>query len=196
MEKKISRRDLLKALIAGSGGIVAAGFVPEKWLKPVVKSGVLPVHAQASAPDHNYVRGGGDFTGLLDEDYRIIAAAFVSTDDFSFPGLLLVNEINPQKLASPKKFTPPQVDFPVEGEEVTLYINGQKYEPLSDSDSNPKKTDEKGYVSWSIMHRGAKNSFTDTKVVSQPTPIPTSVTLKFEIFGHSDEVTVLRNEYN
>jgi len=194
MEKNISRRDLLKALIAGSGSIVAAGFIPQKWFKPVVKSGVLPAHAQASAPDHNYVRGGGDLSVYFERDYRIVAAAFVSSVDFSFPGIYFVNEISPLKLASPKKVTPPEVDLPVEGEEVTLYLDGQKYEPSSDSDSNPKKTDEKGYVSWSIMHRGAKNDSDDQKVVSPPSPIPTSVTLKFEIFSHSDEVTVLRNE--
>jgi hypothetical protein len=196
MEKKISRRDLLKGFIAGSGGIVAAGFVPEKWLKPVVKSGVLPVHAQASAPDHNYVRGGGDLSEYLYGDYRIVAAAFVSSADFSFPGIPFVKEISPLKLASPKKFSPPKVDFPIEGEEVTLYIDGQKYEPSSDSDPNPKQTDEKGYVSWSIMHRGEENGLEDTQIVGPPPPVPSSVTLKFEIFGHFDEVTVLRNEYN
>lgn len=44
----ITRRTLLKAIIAGSSGIVASAFLPEKWVKPVVSSGVLPVHAQAS----------------------------------------------------------------------------------------------------------------------------------------------------
>lgn len=194
MEKIISRRDLLKALIAGGGGIVAAGFIPQKWFKPVVKSGVLPAHAQASAPDHNYVRGGGDLSVFFERDYRIVAAAFVSSADFSFPGIHFVNDISPMKLASPTRVTLPKVDFPVEGEEVTLYIDGQKYEPASDSDSNPKQTDANGYVSWSIMHREEKNGLTDTQIVSPLPPVPSSVTLKFEISGHFDEVIVLRNE--
>jgi hypothetical protein len=45
---KISRRQALKALLAASGGLTAAAFVPSKWVKPLVMSGVLPVHAQTS----------------------------------------------------------------------------------------------------------------------------------------------------
>jgi hypothetical protein len=47
-KQSITRRDLLKATLAAGGGITAAAFLPEKWVKPVVESGVLPVHAQAS----------------------------------------------------------------------------------------------------------------------------------------------------
>jgi hypothetical protein len=47
-KQDITRRDLLKVLAAAGGGITAAAFLPEKWVKPVVNSGVLPVHAQAS----------------------------------------------------------------------------------------------------------------------------------------------------
>ena len=45
-----TRRQLLKVL-AGTG--VAAGMLalPNKWAKPVVEVGVLPVHAQGSQPD-------------------------------------------------------------------------------------------------------------------------------------------------
>jgi hypothetical protein len=46
--KLITRRTLLKGVVAGIGSIAAASFLPEKWVKPVVSSGVLPVHAQAS----------------------------------------------------------------------------------------------------------------------------------------------------
>jgi hypothetical protein len=38
----------LKVLAAAGGGITAAAFLPAKWVKPIVNSGVLPVHAQAS----------------------------------------------------------------------------------------------------------------------------------------------------
>jgi hypothetical protein len=46
--KLINRRTLLKGIVAGAGGIAASSFLPEKWVKPVISSGVLPVHAQAS----------------------------------------------------------------------------------------------------------------------------------------------------
>jgi hypothetical protein len=61
-QKNITRRALLKAILAGSGGIAAASFLPEKWLKPVVQSGVLPVHAATSSLKYlieaDFVNGG------------------------------------------------------------------------------------------------------------------------------------------
>jgi hypothetical protein len=45
----ISRRTLLKALLAGGGSVVALSFLPERWLKPVVHTGVLPAHAASSS---------------------------------------------------------------------------------------------------------------------------------------------------
>lgn len=44
----VSRRQLLKALAATSGAVVAAQL-PTEWAKPVVEVGILPAHAQASA---------------------------------------------------------------------------------------------------------------------------------------------------
>jgi hypothetical protein len=51
MQEPKSRREMLKLMLAASGGIGLAAFLPNRWLKPVVKSGVLPVHARASG-DH------------------------------------------------------------------------------------------------------------------------------------------------
>lgn len=178
MEKKISRRDLLKALIAGSGGIVAAGFVPEKWLKPVVKSGVLPVHAQASAPDHNYVRGWGQFYDYY-EGFSLIASAYVSSVDFTFP---IVKNINNFKVASPIKVELPRIDFPVGGEGVTLYIDGIKH--------STKPTDLEGFVEWSI-----EDSYPTPIPTPLPTPMPCTMKLKFEIFGHYDEVVLTASQF-
>ena len=48
-QKPIKRREMLKkGALAAGGAITAAAFLDGKWLKPVVKTGVLPVHAQAS----------------------------------------------------------------------------------------------------------------------------------------------------
>ena len=46
--KQVSRRHALKMILGAMGGIGAAAFLPSGWLKPVVRSGVLPVHAMAS----------------------------------------------------------------------------------------------------------------------------------------------------
>ena len=47
-EHGLDRRELLKVLTAAGGGLAAAAFLPDKWLKPVMESGVLPAHAQAT----------------------------------------------------------------------------------------------------------------------------------------------------
>ena len=48
-QKPIKRREMLKKGALATGvAITAAAFLDGKWLKPVVKTGVLPVHAQAS----------------------------------------------------------------------------------------------------------------------------------------------------
>ena len=45
-----SRRNLLKAIAAGSCTLIAGKSLPEKWARPVVDSVTLPAHAQTSAP--------------------------------------------------------------------------------------------------------------------------------------------------
>ena len=48
-QKPINRREMLKkGALAAGGAITAAAFLDEKWIKPIVKTGILPVHAQAS----------------------------------------------------------------------------------------------------------------------------------------------------
>ena len=47
-DQSLSRRELLKALAATAGATAAAAFLPGSWVKPVVKAGVLPAHAQGT----------------------------------------------------------------------------------------------------------------------------------------------------
>lgn len=44
----MDRRTFLKIAAAGSSALGVTAFVPEKWVKPLVRTGVLPAHAQAS----------------------------------------------------------------------------------------------------------------------------------------------------
>ncbi|MFM8322928.1 MAG: hypothetical protein ACKOC5_18620 [Chloroflexota bacterium] len=44
----LNRREALKALVAGSGALAAAAFLPKKWAKPLIESGVVPAHAQST----------------------------------------------------------------------------------------------------------------------------------------------------
>ena len=46
----IQRRNLLRAFAIGGGTVITVKSLPENWIKPVVDSVVLPVHAQTSAP--------------------------------------------------------------------------------------------------------------------------------------------------
>ena len=48
MGKMISRRNVFKLVLAATGSITASAFLPEKWIKPIVRAGVMPVHAQTS----------------------------------------------------------------------------------------------------------------------------------------------------
>lgn len=50
-EKHMSRRAFLKTMLAAGGALGVASFVPDKWVKPLAGSGVLPVHAQSSASE-------------------------------------------------------------------------------------------------------------------------------------------------
>ena len=45
--KKINRRDVLKGLAAAAGAVTFVNL-PSRWSKPIVNSGTLPIHAQAS----------------------------------------------------------------------------------------------------------------------------------------------------
>ena len=47
-EEAISRRRLIKVLLATGGAVAASTLMPANWTKPVVESGVLPAHAQVS----------------------------------------------------------------------------------------------------------------------------------------------------
>jgi hypothetical protein len=49
-KKLITRRNFLKDAIAVGTSLTFAGFLPDQWIKPVVKSVFLPEHAQASMP--------------------------------------------------------------------------------------------------------------------------------------------------
>ncbi len=188
MTKQISRRELLKAVIAGSGGFVATSFIPEKWLKPVVKSGVLPVHAQASTPTptatptQNYVKGFAE-SDEIGAALNLRAYALVSSTPFTGD---VAKQTGIFKLASPIR--KPGDDFnPVEGEEVSLYvkhlaiIDGEEFFQDDFMFISTKTTDENGFVKWDpeeIIPEDQGKGY----------HFRLSFWFKFEIQGDSDEV--------
>ena len=187
MEKKITRRDLIKALIAGSGGIVAAGFIPDKWLKPVVKSGVLPVHAQASAPTpvpELFIQGGFFIyrEGSTPSEYiqEPIAFAFVSykeITDFSFA------DSPPSDFNNRFEDYYPKIDSPAKDINVSLFIDGVKEEPT-------KKTNENGLVEWSIEYTNWEFVF--------PTSIDATegASLEFKLDNGNKSVVIVDPEFD
>lgn len=69
-----SRRQLLKASLAGTGALVAGKSLPDQWSRPLVESVVLPAHAQTSLAGV----GGGLLLSLMN----------VKTDDSIFDSLI------------------------------------------------------------------------------------------------------------
>jgi hypothetical protein len=96
----VTRSQLLKLLLAGGIATAAASFLPGKWLKPVVKVGVLPVHAQSSfgeplvISDFQIEYNEPDFTatfhfydnlGVVDADSDItLRVEFAPLDTFNY----------------------------------------------------------------------------------------------------------------
>jgi hypothetical protein len=131
LQKPVTRRTLLKAILAGSGGIAAASFLPEKWLKPVVHSGVLPVHAQSS--------------GYSIQGYRSPVGAHVYT------GSVTHNPNGSYKMASPIKTTnpPSSPGNPVNGVTVTASVTSSTGPtPMTITSSNPQVTGTGGTNGW------------------------------------------------
>lgn len=53
-DKKLEkRRKALKKILAGSGTVVSAAAMQDKWAKPVIESVVLPAHAQTSVASYS-----------------------------------------------------------------------------------------------------------------------------------------------
>ena len=57
----IKRRGLIKALAAGGGAAMLSTMLPGSWLKPVIRVGVLPAHAQTSGGTTPY-NDPGEYT--------------------------------------------------------------------------------------------------------------------------------------
>ncbi|MCJ7648283.1 MAG: hypothetical protein MUP85_06695 [Candidatus Lokiarchaeota archaeon] len=88
----IDRRKMLKSVLAAGGAITAAAFLDGKWLKPVVKTGILPVHAQASCPFVYFFPGfeltsdGGGFGQI---NIMVVLALDKETSNPTIPGDIL-----------------------------------------------------------------------------------------------------------
>jgi len=66
------RRDSLKALLAGSGAILA-GRIPDSWTRPVIASVMIPAHAQTTRSSCLGFYCSGDLRFLVTEPNNIEA---------------------------------------------------------------------------------------------------------------------------
>jgi hypothetical protein len=151
--KPISRRQVLKILMAGGAGLGAASFLPEKWLKPMVQSGVLPAHAATSGSTKRYIKGfrATDPTG---NSYPAIVAA-VSSSPFS----KTTSESQAQCDDPSDWQASPYCPDPVAGVWVTVY----ETDPSLVQWKTPLKTGSNGYTGiWYFEDRyqGAEVKFT------------------------------------
>ena len=67
-EKLEKRRKALKNILAGSGTVVTAAAMQDKWAKPVIESVILPSHAQTSGLNGSFTVSNNTLneTDLLD----------------------------------------------------------------------------------------------------------------------------------
>lgn len=59
-EKNTARRRLLKSVVAGGGVLATGKLLPENWARPVVRSVILPAHAQTSPVSFDGLFDTGD----------------------------------------------------------------------------------------------------------------------------------------
>ena len=71
-KRPLNRRDFLKILVASGAGLTVSSAVPSSWMKPFVKTGVLPVHAASSIPSNVFIYAFDDGTsGTADPTFLI-----------------------------------------------------------------------------------------------------------------------------
>lgn len=115
--QKMCRRQLLKGVLAFGAAFGTASFLPEKWIKPVIRAGVLPAHAQAS----NACQQG-------------LFGRLFYYESFEYPGSYYfrlevydrsISELTYQILSMPDIFTTPP------HQTVTVYAIGKGYASFS-----------------------------------------------------------------
>ena len=77
-KRTLSRRELLKALLASGGVAATSMLLPCEWTSPDVEVGVLPAHAQVSptaTPQADGDAGHGRHRGMLRDERRRRQAA-------------------------------------------------------------------------------------------------------------------------
>jgi hypothetical protein len=146
----VSRRTMLKSILAAGGALGASAFLPEKWLKPLVRTGVLPVHAQTS--------------GYLIRAYQ--GSGYIGAHVYT----LVSDSLNvSEPMESPDKVSlPPSPGTPVSGVSVTASVtqnNGVTH--ISITSGNPQVTNVYGWAGFTIdPGDGGKLKFTATSGVS------------------------------
>jgi len=126
-QQRISRRAMLKGILAAGGALGASAFLPEKWLKPMIKTGVLPVHAQTSI---NYMITAFQGPGYLGAYVYIQASGVTESND-------------------PQVSLPTCPGTPVNGVTVTASVvqnNGSVH--ISITSDNPQVTGNDGSDGW------------------------------------------------
>jgi hypothetical protein len=108
-EPTISRRQAAILLLGTGTAVGISAFFPSKWAKPIVKMGVLPVHAQTSTPTpepttppttgsidfyfFNQCGDGGDINPVEDEEITVDPGGMTGTTGSN--GHVIFNGLTP-----------------------------------------------------------------------------------------------------
>ncbi len=94
-QKPINRREMLKkGALATGAAITAAAFLDGKWFKPVVKTGILPVHAQASICEDYTVTPTFDYFINLGTAFNLGASVLPDPGDGTPLGYTIIDTFN------------------------------------------------------------------------------------------------------
>jgi hypothetical protein len=108
-QKSQSRRRLLKHLAAGGGGLGAVAALPDRWIKPVVDSVIVPLLAQTSPAIVNPIALAGSWSGSWNDTIQAAGGTATMTVavDANARTFVIVLDLNGPVLAR-QDTAPPQ----------------------------------------------------------------------------------------
>jgi hypothetical protein len=144
-QNSISRRNLLK-LISAAGGAIALANLPVHWLKPSVKMGLLPVHAQSSGTHVVTAAASIDDVSFC---YDLLSTATIAPVEAGIELAYVISFTGSASITSPSSLTGTQTTDSSGAVSLTITPN-----------TSLLAMNDRVIVTWSFVHPadGANNS--------------------------------------